>query len=55
MSDRKFEKIRYKTADGIAEITIDKPSLNLLDKQVTREYLKALALAYTDQDIRVIV
>ena len=55
MSDRKFEKIRYKTADGIAEITIDKPSLDLLDKQVTREYLKALALAYTDQDIRVVV
>ena len=55
MSDRKFEKIRYETADGIAEITIDNPPLNLLDKQVTREYLEALALADTDQDIRVIV
>ena len=55
MPDGIFEKVRYEVADGIAEITIDNPPLNLLDRQLTQEYLEAVELADNDQNVRVIV
>ncbi len=55
MPEQTFEKIRYSANDGIAEITLDHPPLNLLDRQITLEYFDALAMADSDPDIRVIV
>ena len=47
MPDGIFEKVRYEVADGIAEITIDNPPLNLVDRQLTQEYLEAVELSPT--------
>lgn len=55
MAAEDLQKIRYSVSDGIASITIDNPPLNLLDRQVTLEYFKALERADADPDVRVIV
>ena len=43
MSDYRF--IRYDARDGIAEIVLDRPPLNLVHEEMTREYLAALDAA----------
>ena len=55
VSENDLQKIRYSVGDGVAEITIDNPPLNLLDRQLTLEYFDALAMADNDKDVRVIV
>lgn len=50
-----FEHLRYSVEDGIAEIRLDRPPLNLIDLDLTHEYLAALDRANSDQAARVIV
>ena len=50
-----FEFIRYSAADGIAEIVLDRPPLNLVHKDMTLEYFAALERADADSEVRVVV
>ncbi len=50
-----FETLRFEISDGIAEITLDRPPLNLIDSLLTEEYLSALDQADADQTAKVIV
>jgi enoyl-CoA hydratase/carnithine racemase len=50
-----YQFIRYSAADGIAEIVLDRPPLNLVHEAMTREYFDALAAADTDPEVRVVV
>jgi enoyl-CoA hydratase/carnithine racemase len=47
--------IRYQVTDGIAEIILDKPPLNLIDRDLVLEYFAALERADKDADVRVVV
>ena len=51
----RFEYLRYSVEDGIAEIRLDRPPLNLIDLDLSHEYLAALDLANSDQAAKVIV
>lgn len=55
MTAKHYETIRYEVGEGIAEITLDRPPLNLIDEAMTLEYFDALARADNDPDVRVIV
>ena len=55
MTAKIYEKLHYKVQDGIAEITLDAPPLNLIDRQMTLEYFDALETADQDTGVRVIV
>jgi enoyl-CoA hydratase/carnithine racemase len=50
-----YEFIRYAVTEGIAEITLDRPPLNLIHRDMTLEYFAALETADTDPDVRVVV
>ncbi len=50
-----YEHIRYAVTDGIAEITLDRPPLNLVHKPMTLEYFGALEAADADPDVRAVV
>lgn len=50
-----YQFIRYTAADGIAEIVLDRPPLNLVHEVMTREYLAALDAADNDPEVRVVV
>jgi enoyl-CoA hydratase/carnithine racemase len=50
-----FTCLHYSVTDHIAEITLDSPPMNLIDQQMTQEYLSALDLAENDPEVRVIV
>ena len=50
-----FEYLQYSLEDGIAEIRLDRPPLNLIDLDLSHEYLAALDLANSDQAAKVIV
>ncbi|MBL4907692.1 MAG: enoyl-CoA hydratase/isomerase family protein [Sneathiella sp.] len=50
-----FKTLRYEVADHIAEITLDRPPLNLIDYDLTYEFLEALDLAEQDTNVRVII
>ncbi|MBT4017736.1 MAG: enoyl-CoA hydratase/isomerase family protein [Alphaproteobacteria bacterium] len=47
--------IHYTVTDGIAEITFDRPPLNLIDTDLVLEYFAALEVADNDPDVRVVV
>jgi enoyl-CoA hydratase/carnithine racemase len=53
MADYRF--LRYTAVDGIAEIVLDRPPLNLVHEEMTREYLAALDVADNDPEVRVVV
>jgi len=53
MSD--FTTLKYTVQNHIAEITLDRPPANLIDYELTYDYLKALDLADADEDVRVII
>lgn len=53
MSD--FKNLRYETGDHIARIILDSPPMNLIDYDMSREYLNALKQAEHDPEVRVIV
>ncbi|MFT6556757.1 enoyl-CoA hydratase/isomerase family protein [Sneathiella sp.] len=50
-----FQTLKYSAANMIAEITLDRPPLNLIDDILTHEYLSALDLADADENVRVII
>lgn len=50
-----YSFIRYAAAEGIAEITLDRPPLNLLHEDMTLEYFDALETADADPEVRVVV
>ncbi|MBT6274590.1 MAG: enoyl-CoA hydratase, partial [Chromatiales bacterium] len=37
-----YETLRYDVTDGVANITLDRPPLNLIDLTLAEEYLSAL-------------
>ena len=47
--------IRYQVTDGIAEITFDRPPLNLIDTDLVQEYFSVLDIAENDPAVRVVV
>ena len=55
MNTFKYETLLYTVRDGIAEIRLNRPPLNLLDEQSTLEYHQALRAADADPDVRVII
>jgi len=56
MEEKKtYEALRVERSDHVGEIVLDRPPLNLLDADTTREYLAALDELDRDTDIRVIV
>jgi enoyl-CoA hydratase len=50
-----YQFIRYSVGDGIAEIVLDRPPLNLVHEEMAREYLAALDAADGDPEVRVVV
>ena len=42
MSESPYSALRYRVAEGIAHIVLDRPPLNLIDEVLTREYHDAL-------------
>jgi len=50
-----YSGLRYRVAEGIAHIVLDRPPLNLIDEALTREYHHALQQAEADPDCRVII
>ncbi len=50
-----FTTLTYAVTDGIAEITLDRPPANLIDYELTYDYLKALGTADQDPDVKVII
>lgn len=55
MAETEYHTLSYLAADGIAEIVLDKPPLNLIDRELTLEYHAALRRADGDSDVRVII
>ena len=54
MADTTYQTISYHAADNIAEIVLDRPPLNLIDRQLTLDYHAALRRADADPEVRVI-
>lgn len=50
-----FQHIVYELDDGVADITLNRPPLNLIDRDITLEYFAALEMAEQDPQVRVIV
>ena len=50
-----FTTLTYAVTDGIAEITLDRPPANLIDYELTYDYLRALDTADQDPDVKVII
>src|SRR6266516_3313455 len=51
-----FQTIRYRTADGIATVTLDQPdSRNALSNELLRELIDAFESARDDDDVRCVV
>ena len=50
-----YEFILYEAKDGIAEIVLDRPPLNLIHRDMALEYLAALERADKDDSVRVVV
>jgi|TARA_B110000240_G_scaffold63733_1_gene72619 enoyl-CoA hydratase len=55
MNTLSYETLLYTVEDGIAEIRLNRPPLNLLDELSTLEYHRALAVADADPEVRVII
>ena len=55
MMPRYFQHIVYGVDDGVADIMLNRPPLNLIDRDITLEYFAALEMADQDPDVRVIV
>lgn len=55
MTTPKFETLRYSVENHIADIVLDRPPANLIDKDSAKEYLAALDLADNDPEVRVII
>lgn len=55
MTKTNYQTLSYLADNGIAEIVLDRPPLNLIDRELTLEYHAALRRAEADPDIRVII
>jgi len=55
MSEKQFNTLKYSCTGSIAEITLCRPPANLIDYELTHEYLAALDLADNDPNVRVII
>ena len=55
MANSNFKTLKYTVTGNIGEITLDRPPLNLIDYDLTYEYLEALDLADNDPNVRVII
>ena len=49
------DSIQYEVDEGVAYITLDRPPLNLIDLELTEDYLRALDTADADEDVKVLV
>ncbi len=52
---QEFQHIVYQVNDGVVDITLNRPPLNLIDRDITLEYFAALEIADQDPEVRVIV
>ena len=55
MPEENFETLHYRVEDNIAEIILDRPPANLIDRKLTLEYHAALRLANEDKSVRVVI
>ena len=55
MNETNYETLRYHVEDNIAEIILDRPPANLIDRKSVLEYHSALKAANGVQDVRVII
>lgn len=55
MTQSQFSTLDYKVNNAIAEIILNRPPANLIDYDLTYDYLNALELADKDPDVRVII
>ena len=55
MCESPYSALRYRIAEGIAHIVLDRPPLNLIDEVLTREYHDALQRSEASTDCRVII
>jgi hypothetical protein len=55
MTTNDFKTLNYAVDSEIATITLDKPPLNLINEDSTREYHRALVLADEDPGVKVII
>lgn len=55
MNSSSYNTLLYSVADGIAEIRLNRPPLNLLDRDSTLEYHNALNTANADPEVKVII
>ena len=55
MHESNYETLRYEVENDIAEIILDRPPLNLIDRESTLEYHSALKTADADASVKVII
>lgn len=55
MSDLNFQTLNYEVEEHTAKITLDRPPANLIDREMTLEYHRALKTADADPEVRVII
>lgn len=55
MNEITYETLRYHVENNIAEIILDRPPANLIDRKLTLEYHAALRSADADMNVRVII
>lgn len=54
-NSHEYKTLLYTVHDGIAEVRLNRPPLNLLDEDATLEYHRALIAADKDSDVKVII
>jgi len=55
MTAETFQTLLYRVDEHIAEIVLNLPPLNLIDRELTLEYHRALRAAEADPEVRVII
>ena len=55
MCESPYNALRYRVAEELAHIVLDRPPLSLIDEVLTREYNDALKRAEASADCRVII
>jgi len=55
MSDSSYQTLHYEVKEHTAEIILNRPPANLIDRDMTLEYHHALSTADADPEVRVIV
>lgn len=55
MSETHYKTVNYVVEDHIAEIVLNRPPLNLIDRELTEDYHAALRAADADPEVKVII